>query len=159
MTERPRQWPRLGRGPHAAALLLSRDSSKPLVCSEQTLPDPKCAPKKFPTLEQLLCSLVHRANHPGEAYPALSGQCGSVTPKPPTIAADESGTGISGWFQRLFGRFSGSRSSSTPRSIPEAVTDQAGTMLQRGTETLGVLAAGNWLWQRARGAQQPPVGN
>lgn len=153
MNKRPRQWPRLGRGPHAAALLLSKDSSMPLVCSEQTLPDPKCAPEKFPTLEQLLCSLVFRANHPGEEYPTLkNNQCESVAPTPTTQPAGGGGSGIGAWFKRLFGQ-----SGRATRGLPQAVTDQAGPLIQRGTETLGAVAAANWLWQRARRPQRPPA--
>lgn len=141
MTKRPRRWPRFGRGPHAAALLLSKNSDRPLVCSEQRLPDPKCAPERYPTLEELLCSLVYRANHPGEKYPVPKNKQCEAAPKP---------TGIGAWFRDTFGRGRGSEPLSDKRSLPESMITRAAPFVQRGTETLGTIAAANWLWRRLR---------
>jgi hypothetical protein len=63
MKKVPPAWPPLLQGPHAASLSIAENSFRSLNCSEHKLPSPACAGDKFPSLEQLLCSLVHRAEH------------------------------------------------------------------------------------------------
>jgi hypothetical protein len=79
MKKRPEGWPPVGTGPHAAALMLAENSFKPLNCSEQKHPDPSCAGVAYPTLEQLLCSLTFRADHPHAKIPKTA--CESAPPR------------------------------------------------------------------------------
>jgi hypothetical protein len=75
MTKAPRYWPPPAKGPHAASLSIAKNSFKPLDCKKQKLPQPTCSGRRYPSLEQLLCSLVYRADHPGAM--AVNGTCES----------------------------------------------------------------------------------
>ena len=67
MVKQPRDWPPPLNGPHAASLSFAENSFRPLVCASTKLPNPTCAGDDYPSLEQLLCSLVHRAENPDAA--------------------------------------------------------------------------------------------
>lgn len=69
MVKPPAKWPPPVTGPHASALLLAASPHKRLQCSQQPLPNPACAADKYPSLEQLLCSLAYRADNPGSPPP------------------------------------------------------------------------------------------
>ena len=69
MKKRPDNWPPLGLGPHISALLLANNSFAELNCTLEKLPDPSCASVDFPTLEELICSILFRADNPDAPYP------------------------------------------------------------------------------------------
>eukprot|EP00892_Ulva_mutabilis_P003681 jgi/Ulvmu1/1685/UM115_0014.1 len=71
MVTPPAKWPPPLSGPHSAALLLAENPFRRLRCAEQPLPNPACAGGKYPSLEQLLCSLAYRADNPGTAPPTI----------------------------------------------------------------------------------------
>ena len=102
MTTPPPNWPPVFRGPHAASLTLAENPRRPLDCSKVAPPKPQCAGSTYPSMEQLLCSLVKRAD--GAAVPSGDGTCPA-----PWMVKEESTIGqvfetLSGLLGSLFPR-------------------------------------------------------
>jgi hypothetical protein len=145
--------------------MLAQNSRRPLVCSEQELPDPKCAPKKYPSLEQLICSLVYRANNPRKPYPTTNGNCPVLDTDvlkrrldhvPVPVDDDNIGDGGNStgtWFGNISNWLVKDRKSVEERR------QQSGTVVQRGIESLGAVVAANWLYHRVWRPLQPRIGN
>ena len=94
MTKKPEGWPPPLRGPHGASLLFAENSFKPLDCRRTPLLRPDCAADGwFPSLEQVLCSVVHRVNlkASGRSEPAAGGTC-------PNPLLEEAGRTWGQWF-------------------------------------------------------------
>lgn len=71
MTKRPPGWPPLLRNEHSASLLLAHNSFEPLDCRRVEMVHPGCVPEgEYPSLERLLCTLVHRADKPDVPFSA-----------------------------------------------------------------------------------------
>ena len=83
MVHPPPGFPPKPNGPHGAALMFAKDEFQELNCAKEKLPQPTCSGIKYPSMEQVLCSLVHRADHP--SAPAVNGTCEDLEHSKPTL--------------------------------------------------------------------------